>query len=45
MKLALTLNTPKIKVLKPFDFITTLKVETLLGELNPSFKINFAHVQ
>ncbi len=35
----------KIYIFEPFNFIITLKVESLLRELNPNLKRNFAHVQ
>jgi hypothetical protein len=39
------MNMPKFRFLKPFNFIITLKVESLLRALNPNFKRDFAHVQ
>jgi hypothetical protein len=39
------MNMPKSIFLKPFNFILTLKVESLLKELNPNLKRDFAHVQ
>lgn len=39
------MNMLKSRFLKPFNFIITLKVESLLKELNPNFKRDFAHVQ
>lgn len=39
------MNMSKSIFLKPFNFIITLKVESLLRELNPNLKRNFAHVQ
>lgn len=39
------MNMPKSRFLKPFNFIRTLKVESLLMELNPNLKRDFSHVQ
>jgi hypothetical protein len=34
---------PKIKILKPFDFIATLTTKTFLQESNHNVKGDFAH--
>jgi hypothetical protein len=40
-----TMNMTKIKILKPFDFITTFTTKTFLQESNHNVKGDFAHVQ
>jgi hypothetical protein len=39
------INMPKIKNLKPFDFITTLTTQTFLQESDHNAKGDFAHTQ
>jgi hypothetical protein len=39
------MNMTKSRFLKPFNFIITLKVKSLLREFNPNLKKDFAHVQ
>lgn len=40
-----TMDMPKIKNLKPFDFITTFTTKTFLQESNHNVKGDFAHVK
>ncbi len=39
------MDMPKIKNLKPFDFITTFTTKTFLQESNHNVKGDFAHVK